>query len=358
MSGSKRLDLRLGLSLSPLERMAAGLADGFGPVAVDPAAAGRGGAPPARSSVGTLPADGDNGAADEQAEGSLVHTFVGVGQAGWGCETEGAAVFRGSKWVAHAGVVLRVPDHVARTERQRRAAIQTVQAAGEVAKAANATGQGAEAAPAEALQQQQEQQQAAPTPLYLFHSHVLQLGAGAQEAALRALMRVDWGCFGFKLQGVAPSAKGPASLLLCCVQPDSGARMEALVVHLQPGDAAAEAAAGRAPPLTAASEGRAARGAVEAALRQLKAQCPAVVASRRERCLLRALPTLARAVGNIVQRSTTVDDEGSSLQAQACAMLGCGSEAFLDTLHSMLHQVANNAGVEGEADECSGGGSR
>lgn len=368
--------------------------------------------------------------AHSRGAGSM-QTFIGVGQAGWVCG-EGASgaggggqAFRGSKWAAQVGIVLRVPDHGSSrsTEAGTPAAAAAPQAwaapaPGSQLRAA-AAGAPPEAEAAAAAAAVAAASSPAPTPVYLFKAWALQLGAAQQAVSGKALERCDWGAFGFAAQGGAvPGASGVLSLTLCCAQPASGARVEAVVVHLQPSEVGAEAGAGRLPALTAASEvgvpagwmpctgrchalaasplshlmlsrcaprsahsaasspplktdhrgcstreptsrlsapplsppcrpgpvqARMLRGAVEAALQHLKQQCPAVVASRRERSLMRALPALARAVAAILDRSPTADEEGHSLQAQACALVGCPAAGLERAVHGLLHQVAWNA---------------
>eukprot|EP00887_Chlorella_sp_A99_P003552 scaffold7.g3552.t1 len=350
VSGSKRLDLRLGPELSPLERLSAGLADEFGtdfiaeeqqpaagvPPPAEATAAHAGGAGEAPGQQPAPPLEGlVPGAAPGEGEGCAAVeapplTYVGVGQAGWGCEESGAPAFRGSRWAARAGVVLRVPDHAARGQ-QKEAGSQAPQAPADRAAGNRDAPNGASLPPA---------------ALYLFRSWVLQLGAAQQQTSLWAIEHCGWGAFGFKLQGVAPGAGGAASLALACVQPESGAAIEAVVVHLQPSEAYAD----KPMPLSSASEARMVRGAVEAALTDLKRQCPAVVASRRDRCLMRALPTLARAVASILGRSATVDEGSASLEEQACAMLDCRPAELVGSLHSLLHKVATGSGEGGSAE--------
>lgn len=147
----------------------------------------------------------------------------------------------------------------------------------------------------------------------------------------------------------APATEdGALHVTLQCAQPLSGARLVAGVVHLVPSEYRAAAEQGKQPGLSAGYEvrwracaisdmlqlclrlsraspfcdhdnllstavpqcngptswpnhrphmqARLVRAALEGALQHLKAQCPAVVSSRRERSLGRALPLLSKAL--------------------------------------------------------------
>lgn len=106
------------------------------------------------------------------------------------------------------------------------------------------------------------------------------------------------------------------------------------------------------------------RDALEGALRQLKPQCPAVVSSRRERSLARALPALSSALAGILLRSEEAlqpglhgwagggeeeeewQDDGSGGGGgegplhQACAMAGCDEPEGLEAAIAQLLEAA------------------
>ena len=134
-------------------------------------------------------APGSRGAAGQAdvAGGEAAHlaapqqlTFVGVGEAGWGCG-EATLQLRGCKWTARAGLVLSMPDHA------------TLAAAG-----------GAGGAGAAASQQQQQQQQ--PVPVFLFRGWAMQLEG--QQQAVKGVEKLDWPAFGFSLVGAEPTPGG------------------------------------------------------------------------------------------------------------------------------------------------------
>lgn len=96
--------------------------------------------------------------------------YVGVGEAGWGCP--GAAQqFRGCKWSARCGLVLRMPDH-ARLRQQAGQAAQQAQHSG--------TGASGEAAG--------DRSGPGRLPVYLFRSWGMQMEGQAQ--ALKGLSKV------------------------------------------------------------------------------------------------------------------------------------------------------------------------
>ncbi|PRW34023.1 alpha beta-hydrolase [Chlorella sorokiniana] len=128
---------------------------------------------------------------------------------------------------------------------------------------------------------------------------LLQLEGQAQAA--KGLEKVDWPNYGFQLLGQAAhethrSADGAVHVTLQCAQPLSAARLVAGVAHLVPSEYRAAAERGKPPGLSAGYEARLVRAALEGALQQLKAQCPTVISSRRERSLGRALPLLSKAL--------------------------------------------------------------
>ena len=211
-------------------------------------------------------------------------TYIGVGEAGWGCP--GAAQsFRGCRWTARAGLVLRLPDH-ARLRQQ-----------GQTGAAVTGASEGDRGGPT-------------VLPLCLFRSWGLQLEGQGQGRALKGLSKVDWPNFGFALMGApqsgageegqgrggcrragwcgrvggrspmpllcllprtpaspavywlsltchalpGPCADGTLTATLRCAQPASGARLEAAVVHLVPCEHRGAAESGKPPALSAGYE--------------------------------------------------------------------------------------------------------
>lgn len=120
--------------------------------------------------------------------------------------------------------------------------------------------------------------------------------------------------------------------------------------------------------LCATPQARLVRAALEAALQQLKRQCPGVVSSRRERSLARALPLLSQALARVLLASEQAvpggdgeeedgeeGDDGSPLE-QACAMAGCQPEGLEGALGQLLEDavaeaLGGGAGEEGAAGE-------
>ena len=263
---TQRVDLELPPGLAPLQRFAAGMHAAF--------------------SAADAPAP--------QQQPVVAH--VGVGAAGWGCEGD-ASAFRGCKWVLHAAVVLLVPDHAAHQQQ----ALEDAPAAPAVASPTPvppATQQHAAAAAAASAAAAPP-----PTPVHLFRAHTQQLGAAGEQApALQGLRRMDWGAYGFSLSAdsssatTASSSAAPLGFTLRCVQPRSGARLAAVVLHLAPSEAAGAAGTAPLPRLLPSVEARLARAAAERAMSTLRMVCPAVVASRRDRCHMRALPCIAHSI--------------------------------------------------------------
>ena len=253
----------------------AGLCAEYGIPAASPAAADLGAEldAPSASAAPAPPAAASSG----------VLSFVGVGEAGQGCAPVGpgaaAAPPRGCKWAARVGVVLRMPDHLSAAEPAQR----TPNPPGEEA----AGGGGAAAAAAD--------EGVSEASVYVFRNFSLQTEPSSGVVA--ALERCDWGAHGFALAAARPSpGGGGAALALRCAQPASGAARAAIVVHLQSGDTEREARLGRPQGLAAGHEARVVRAAAEAALRSLKAQLPGVMADRRERSAMRAVPCVAKAL--------------------------------------------------------------
>lgn len=211
----------------------------------------------------------------QNREGPPLLTFLGVGEAGRGCGPAGACP-RGCKWAVRAGVVLRLPDHTA------------LQAATAVALPA------ADEEPLNASHTSAVADGPFELSVYVFRNFTLQLGP--QQAVVKALERCEWAAYGFSLVEVSPGGNGPLTLALRCAQPRSGAALTAAVLHLQSEDVVGEATKGRPQTLAASHETRTVRAALEGALRELRAQCPGVMAGRRERSVMRAVPKVAAAV--------------------------------------------------------------
>jgi hypothetical protein len=76
------------------------------------------------------------------------------------------------------------------------------------------------------------------------------------------------------------------------------------------------------------------KAALEAALEDLKSVCPAVMASRRDRSMMRAVPAVAHAMAGIVRRSTS---EG--LKASVCKMLGCSADEMEGRVEARLWEA-------------------
>ncbi|KAL4435652.1 hypothetical protein ABPG77_002615 [Micractinium sp. CCAP 211/92] len=314
------------------------------------------------------------GAAGQLADSVQPLTYIGIGEAGWGCAGAGQA-FRGCKWAARAGVVLRMPDHArlaAAAATQRGAAMP----AGQAAAAEDAASAGCATQPADECVQgassepcgQQQASQGAltsqgNTPVFLFRSWGMQLRG--QQAALKGVQKCEWQEFGFLLDHAEAGAEGPMAAALRCAQPASGATLTAAVVHLTPNDYRAAAEGKQPPGLAPGREAQLVRAALEGALSHLKQQCPAVVSSRRERSLERALPLIGDALAGILLRSEHssarsggggAEDEGSALHA-ACSALGCPPEKLQERVSRLLWKVVRGAlqgdstGGDGEQED-------
>ncbi|GAB4812964.1 hypothetical protein N2152v2_000010 [Parachlorella kessleri] len=224
-------------------------------------------------------------------------SYVGVGEAGWGCE-RAAEQYRGCKWTARAGVVLQLPDH------------ERLPAPYEPPTAVD------------------------PTPVFLFRNYALlsEQPAAAQSPALKGLGKCDWGEFGFQLSSTplqaaaVPSANAAAGDSQIAGRSSSTAGQDRKSTETR-----SEAATGKPLPLAATYEARMVRAALEGALRHLKEQTPAVVASRRDRSQLRCGPYLARSIAGIIQRS--LDHE---FVQQAQGLLGCSKQLAGAQLEGLL----------------------
>ncbi|KAL4425289.1 hypothetical protein ABPG75_009305 [Micractinium tetrahymenae] len=352
---------------------------------------------PAAGGSGQAPAAGAGGAGTEAATAAAAGqppgpapplTYIGVGEAGWGC-AGAAQTFRACKWAARAGIVLRMPDH-AQLAAAAAAAREPAPPAVLVASAASAAGddgtvlgvqgaaevagssRGASAAGQQPVQQgapaqrqprppeQQPQPAQGPTPVFLFRRWGMQFEG--QQAALKGVERCEWPEYGFQLERAEGGADGPIAAVLRCAQPASGASLAAAVVHLTPSDYRAAAEGKQPPGLAPSRESQLVRAALEGALAHLKQQCPAVISSRRERSLERALPLISNALAGILLRSKqsdaysgggAADEEGSVLHA-ACSSLGCPPEGLQEGIGSLLWEVVNehmrgsSAGSDGQ----------
>ncbi len=174
----------------------------------------------------------------------------------------------------------------------------------------------------------------------------------SNTAIAAALQRCDWAGHGFRLATAAPATATPPPtpglfhLALRCEQPGSGATISLVAVHLYPLPPQEGAAAAAAPPPPPAPrhEAQLVRGAVDAALAELRQLCPAVVAGRRDRSLARALPVVAAAAAGILRRA--VD---SAAAGQACAALGVGPQDLEAVLLQRLGEAV--AAAEGAASQ-------
>lgn len=167
-------------------------------------------------------------------------TYVGVGEAGWGCATPDQA-FRGCKWTAQAGVVLRMPDHarLAAAAAAARAAdplavpavdatrdaggaagtAPAVQPAADVAVGCSSAASGERRAHPCAFPPPQPPDQHVPhqppsgtTPVFVFRSWRMQLAG--QAAVLRGVQRCDWQEYGFQLERAEAGTGGSRGVQL------------------------------------------------------------------------------------------------------------------------------------------------
>ncbi len=185
---------------------------GASPAASESSQRGEGGAEGA-----ALDGPAGAGAAGQLPESVQPLTYIGIGEAGWGCAGAGQA-FRGCKWAARAGVVLRMPDHArlaAAAAVQRGAAMPAGQAAAAEggASAGGATqpaAEGVAGASSQPCGQQQASQGAltsqGTTPVFLFRSWGMQLRG--QQAALKGVQKCKWQEHGFLLDHAEAGAGG------------------------------------------------------------------------------------------------------------------------------------------------------
>jgi hypothetical protein len=293
-------------------------------------------------------------------------SYVGVGE---------GAIPRGCKWTAIAGVALQIPDH-----RNTLSVVQQQQSQQSQYQSSHE----------ENDPQQQQQQPGAPnssdsdvvsTPAYVFKSYAVQFTENSNY--LDALRRVNWTGNGFKL--ILSSAASipvsstttvkdlseqqqaslePVSLVLKCEQPESLAHIAAIVVHLYPINSITTAAdsidttpgseqQNLTPTQSAQQKSKNAvpppllkqvaplhqrtliRTAIDAALADLKLQCPSIISDRRDRSLMKALPVVSTAVAGILNRAV-----GDGVLVEACLALRAREVGELEeTLHRKLEEV-------------------
>jgi hypothetical protein len=292
-----------------------------------------------------------------------VLSFVGVGE---------GAVPRGCKWTACAGVVLQLPDHSAiAAAAGSQPYSQQVQASQEKIDENDVVVVVDQQNTAE--QQQQQQQGAtlgwAPTtPAYLFKSHAVQFADNVNY--IDALKRVNWSGHGFKALNIGIGSSGnsstppaerehpsvePVAVVLRCEQPESMATIAAIVVHLycpitatiealhssqegsvsQPKQKSDGCSAAAPPKLAPLHQRTLIRSAIDAALADLKHQCPSVISDRRDRSLMKALPVVSTAVAGILGRAV-----GTMVLVEACQALRVREVGELaDKLHRKLEEV-------------------
>ncbi len=291
----------------------------------------------------------------QQQQPPPILSFVGVGE---------GAIPRGCKWTACAGVVLQLPDHTA---------LAAVHAQSENSHLA---GPEVDLPSLEAPAVDKTTiLDNSPTPAYVFKSHAVQFTENINY--IDALKRVNWSGYGFKLLEISsgessfsPSAAvevqeqqasiDPVAVTLRCEQPESMASIAAIVVHLYcptttpslqagatqnsqdsgsgGGGNASSQGQKKLPPLTKLAplhQRTLIRTAIEAALSDLKQQCPSVVCDRRDRSLMKALPVVSSAVAEILNRAV-----GEGVLVEACQALRVREVGELaDALHRKLEEV-------------------
>ena len=286
------------------------------------------------------------------AEAPQLFTFVAAGE---------AAIPRGCKWGASAAIVLQLPaDQTITAQHQNISTIVT-------------TSENSPPPPHVAVpphhQQTSSSSSSSSSSVYIFKSHALQMVD--RSAAAEALRKCDWLGHGFSLLRVeaAPSQPGSITVVLHCEQPASCATIPAIAVHLhllsdspsliseQEVEEQSEqntTTSRRGPPkLAERHEKLLVRWAVDAALADLKRQCPGVVSNRRERSEARALPAVSAAVAAILMRSVG----GQGVLSEACAALGCVGAVSGEHLESVLRERLEEVVVmarmlhEGDLDE-------
>lgn len=275
-------------------------------------------------------------------------TYIGVGQAGFAAlETQGGVCPPGCKWTAVAGLVLQMPDHEAVHAAAAAAREHTflhgsgsmptgnlnidinqgvvqgssglgrngggVEGEGFVIHQDDINNGGGLTGNSNNNQQQGQQQQQGEgiedgictVPLCVFRNWDLDLSS--QQEVIKAVDKCNWPQYGFtlincSLQSADPTpstesaTSGTVHLTLKCAQPKSGAAFVAAVVHLQSQEVANQAKKGVVKGPAGTHEVRIIKAAIEAALAEIKAQVPEVMASRRERSALRGIPLVAQAV--------------------------------------------------------------
>ncbi|KAL4520792.1 hypothetical protein Ndes2526A_g05336 [Nannochloris sp. 'desiccata'] len=324
--------------LTPMQRLKAGLLEGFPSSASTPMPLSSS-QPPSLSLLSPAPLP--------------LLSFVGVGE---------GAVPRGCKWTACAGVVLQLPDHDAISAAQQLQQYQYNEEHRVVGE--NSEEQQAATAAAAAAA-------AISTPAYLFKSHAVQFAHNLNY--MDALRRVNWSGHGFKLLNISykgssgtsstspptsaaaaveqQASVDPVAVVLRCEQPESMAAIAAIVVHVycniatpttqatqssQDGSNASQqqqqqqqTGVSATPRLAPLHQRTLIRTAIDAALSDLKQQCPSVISDRRDRSLMKALPVVSTAVAGILNRAV-----GEGVLVEACQALRVREGGELpNTLH-------------------------
>jgi hypothetical protein len=234
-----------------------------------------------------------------------------------------------SGWTARAALLLRAPDFAAAAapgaDASAAAAAADGEGGGESGGGAAASGAAPTAAPA------------TPAPKVQLRLSVCRAWAPAPAAAalggaLAALRRVDWANRGFKLLEARAEASPGGAYVAATLRSATRAPGLALegVLHLEP------PARGPGAPLPPGTCAGLARAALEAALAELRAACPAVVASRRERAADRAVPELAAALAPILLHPFS----DQNVTAEACALLHASPASFKAALLCALVRAA------------------
>ena len=155
------------------------------------------------------------------------------------------------------------------------------------------------------------------TRLYAFSSYA---AINDTSSLTTHLKKVRWTEYGFKWntpplhQQQQQDCFGPLHIQLQCEQPESGAFLPTVVIHLFPTSTPTPTAtsslntnANNNARLADLHQSILVRRAVDAAFQDLRTKCPGVVCNRRERSLARAVPVVAEVVTNIVMRSSNTE---------------------------------------------------
>ncbi|KAK9805597.1 hypothetical protein WJX72_006900 [[Myrmecia] bisecta] len=157
------------------------------------------------------------------------------------------------------------------------------------------------------------------------------------DNVIKAFKKCSWANFGLGLEAVTKQHDGSAVVQFSSQSDGLILELSAVVIHLYTSNVTVETETGKPPALSAQTEAKLIRTALEDALTQVKCLNPGRLASKQESRLQTALPYLARTLATTILASGRAD-----LLQEACYLLGTNQAGLHRKLEHEMMEAAEN----------------